>query len=454
MTDSDTGFMENQAAEFAEKLSNRFDVVCFDMDQCAVECHSRGRLPRKDVDQFASKISADFVLAVPALLERNIKLAIVTHSDLAQHGPAKPRRGEGAFVLGDELVHEVLLRAVPEHAHEFFVVAWRPKSRGSDGSRDPGKLRHMRTCAAFYDVPLHRCVLFDDDPTNCTLTGNPKGDRFTAYKCNPDVGFRFTDFDEKSRDDYFSKRSDGTIDRLGRWDTKWKHEYKGKPRFHLAIANPNLVKFHGDAFDPPKEKPILLPLCGKTIDLQWLVSAGHQCVVGVEGIQQGIEELREELLPGLRNKRDSSGLVWTTASEGQEWFHSNLSSAANSIEKTEEDACISIVCTDFFDVSPLTFGVQNPCFGAVYDRGAIVAVPPHSRHQYVDVIDSLLIPGGQILMVTVDSGRDSGPPFSVTPGVVEELFSTRDYSTQILDVHDGHWGEGSKEYVFVLRKAL
>ena len=166
------------AEEFAEKISNRFDVVCFDMDQCAVGCHSRGRMLRKKLDEFVSKVSADFLLAVPALSKRNVKLAIVTHSDLAQHGPTKPRRGDDAVILGDELVLELLLRTVPEYAHEFFVVAWRPKSRGEEGLRDPGKLRHMRACAAFYDVPLDRCVLFDDDAINCTLRGIGNSKRF------------------------------------------------------------------------------------------------------------------------------------------------------------------------------------------------------------------------------------------------------------------------------------
>jgi hypothetical protein len=56
-------------------------------------------------------------------------------------------------------------------------------------------------------------------------------------------------------------------------------------------------------------------------------------------------------------------------------------------------------------------------------------------------------------MVTVDSAKETGPPFSVTPGVVEELFSTRGYSFQLLREHDGSFGEGSKEYVFLLTKA-
>ncbi len=449
----DTFFiMESAAAEFAKKISDRFDVVCFDLDQCAVQCHSRGNLLRKNLDNFASQVSSDFVLAVPELLAKNIKLAIVTHSDLAQHGDSKPRRGPEAIVLGDELVHEVLLRVVPEHAHEFFVVAWRPKSRGVEGSKDPGKLRHVRACAAFYDVPIERCVLFDDDATNCNLT-RMDGGSFSAYKCNPDKGFRFTDYYDKAKADYFVRRSDGSIDRLSRWDGKWNNEYKGKPRFHLPIPNPNLVKFYGDDFNPPKDEPILLPLCGKTIDLQWLSTVGHKCVVGVEGVQQGIEELRDEMLNGLRRLGGDSDHIWTTEPDGTNWFYSKDSSNASSSEETGSGACISIICADFFDLSPVNFGVQSPCFAAVYDRGALVAVPPHSRHEYVDIIDSLLLPGGQILMVTVDSGRDTGPPFPITQGVIEELFSTRDYSTKLLEEHDGTFGEGSKEYVFLLTKA-
>ena len=159
---------EEAAEAFARKISSRFDVVCFDLDQCAVQTHSRGRLRRRDLDAFASHVSKDLVAAVPALLRHNCSLAIVTHSDLAQHGTLKPR---DTFILGDDLVHEVLKRCpgLKQYAHAFFVVAWRPKSRGDEGKKDLGKIRHMRTCAAFYDVPIERCVLFDDDASNCSL---------------------------------------------------------------------------------------------------------------------------------------------------------------------------------------------------------------------------------------------------------------------------------------------
>eukprot|EP00536_Pseudo-nitzschia_multiseries_P004747 jgi/Psemu1/10738/gm1.10738_g len=464
------------ADDFAARVADRFDVVCFDMDQCAVRRHSRGRLPRSksEIDEYAASASPDFASAVPALLGRNVRLAIVTHSDLAEHEPSRPRKGEGAVVLGDDLVHEVLQRVVPDHAHEFFVVAWRPKSRGSEGLRDPGKTRHVRACAAFYGVPLERCVLFDDDPTNCTLTScssnnaneNANGScaRFEAYQCDPERGFRFADFRESEtkptgQQDYFRECSDGTIDRLNRWETKWNLEYEGNPRFHLPVANPNLVRFHGNRFDPPLNLPILLPLCGKTIDLRWLGEAGHHCVVGVEGVRKGIEELRDELLGDLRKIDGSDGRLWTTAETHDDWFGST--SASDSGDGGGGGCCVSIVCDDFFGLTPENFGgrgrrhrEQPFRFGAAYDRGAIVAVPPHSRPHYVEVLDSLLVPGGTILIVTVDTKRGTGgPPFPVTPGVVEELFGTRGYTTELLDAHDAGFGNtGATEYVFLLTK--
>ena len=309
----------------------------------------------------------------------------------------------------------------------------------------------MRSCAAFYDVPIERCVLFDDDATNCSLTEVSPGHKFAAYRSNPEKGFRLTDYvhdvdigpTKVESDNYFEEKPDGTIDRLGRWDHKWNHEYESKPRFHLPRVNPNLERWYGgQKFAPSFDEPILLPLCGKTVDLKWLADAGHKNIVGVEGVRRGIEELRDELLRDLRciSGQEEVIEVWTTARNGKNWFDIN------------QEKKISIVCGDFFEMTPATFGQTDPPFGAIYDRGAIVAVPPSSRPDYVSVIDSLLMPGGQMLMITVDTGRDKGPPFSVTPGVVEELFSTLGYTVCMLDEHAGDFGENSKEYIFLITK--
>eukprot|EP01050_Picozoa_sp_SAG11_P023382 SAG11_NODE_4682_length_1807_cov_3.334895_1_plen_504_part_01 len=177
-------------------MAARFDVVAFDMDQCAVAAHSHGRLPRAEAASFAGQASPDFVRAVEALagLEKPLGLAIATHSDLAQHSAAKPREGPKAVILGEELARAVLYAAVPAHAHHFLVVGWNPRARGSKGvETDAGKRVHLRTIAAHYGVALSRCVLFDNDPTNCATA-----EGFTAFKSDPAVGFRLADYVEEA----------------------------------------------------------------------------------------------------------------------------------------------------------------------------------------------------------------------------------------------------------------
>lgn len=97
--------LEAAAKEWAREVAMRYDVVVFDMDQCAVGQHSRGRLPRAELSNFASKATPDFVAAVRSLaVMGTVGLAMATHSDLAQHSPDRPRCGklctDGAMQFG------------------------------------------------------------------------------------------------------------------------------------------------------------------------------------------------------------------------------------------------------------------------------------------------------------------------------------------------------------------
>jgi len=69
------------------------------------------------VKDFVKCVSSDFVLAAKELAKRGVGLAIATASDLAEHSSWKPR---DAYILGDDLVHEMLREAVPEHT--FFSL--------------------------------------------------------------------------------------------------------------------------------------------------------------------------------------------------------------------------------------------------------------------------------------------------------------------------------------------
>ena len=58
------------------------------------------------------------------------------------------------------------------------------------------------------------------------------------------------------------------------WKERW---VRGEIGFHQAEVEPGLVT-HLGGLAPTR---VLVPLCGKSLDLAWLATQGHQ-VVGVE----------------------------------------------------------------------------------------------------------------------------------------------------------------------------
>jgi len=60
------------------------------------------------------------------------------------------------------------------------------------------------------------------------------------------------------------------------WHQRWATNQIG---FHESAANPMLVK-HFEQLNLPKGSRVFLPLCGKTLDIAWLLKSGNQ-VVGV-----------------------------------------------------------------------------------------------------------------------------------------------------------------------------
>ncbi|MGZ8252407.1 MAG: thiopurine S-methyltransferase, partial [Methylophilaceae bacterium] len=61
------------------------------------------------------------------------------------------------------------------------------------------------------------------------------------------------------------------------WHNKWQ---RGEIAFHQSDANPLLVA-HFEALNLPKGSRVFLPLCGKTLDIAWLLAGGYR-VVGAE----------------------------------------------------------------------------------------------------------------------------------------------------------------------------
>ena len=74
------------------------------------------------------------------------------------------------------------------------------------------------------------------------------------------------------------------------WLQKWE---KNNIAFHRSDANPSLVN-HFDQLALAKGSRIFVPLCGKTLDIAWLLAQGYR-VVGAELAEMAIDQLFVEL---------------------------------------------------------------------------------------------------------------------------------------------------------------
>lgn len=176
------------------------------------------------------------------------------------------------------------------------------------------------------------------------------------------------------------------------WHDRWRRQQIG---FHEPAANPLLLQ-HFDTLALPSAARILLPLCGKTLDIDWLLARGHE-VVGAELSAIAVAALFERL-----------GTPPTIAHSGplQRWSAAGL----------------EVWVGDFFQIDPLQAGR----FDAVYDRAALIAMPPTMRADYAAQLMRLAGDAPQLLVtLEYDQSRIDGPPFSVGEAELRTLYPGR-----------------------------
>ncbi len=177
------------------------------------------------------------------------------------------------------------------------------------------------------------------------------------------------------------------------WKARWQTNRIG---FHQTEINRHLKRFW-PRLGLRGEGRVFVPLCGKSRDLCWLAEEGHE-VVGVELAEEAVQAFHEE-----------NGLSCTPCQE--ERFSRWCSDR------------IEILCGDFFDLTPAHLeGVR-----AVYDRAALIALPPDLRKRYIGHMLRILPKEAKMLLLTLEDGpaRLPGPPFSVPEGEVEAAFGGR-----------------------------
>jgi len=177
------------------------------------------------------------------------------------------------------------------------------------------------------------------------------------------------------------------------WLERWQTNQLG---FHRADTNPLLERFWPE-LSITKGSGVFVPLCGKSLDMRFLEALGHP-VFGVEFSETAIRSYFEE---GGENPRRNQG------------FYLARYSGAHS----------TLYCGDFFDLA------ASDILGAraVYDRGALIALPPVTRVMYVDHLLRIIPEHAHVLLITLEYEQSlvQGPPFSVTEEEVNNLYSPR-----------------------------
>jgi thiopurine S-methyltransferase len=138
---------------------------------------------------------------------------------------------------------------------------------------------------------------------------------------------------------------------------------------------------------------VLVPLCGKSIDLLWLARQGLD-VTGVE-----LSEI------AARAFFDQAGLSFETENiNGFKWFRC-------------QNANIAIACGNYFEFT-------DAPFDALYDRAAWTALPVKKRPEYALHTTKLLNPDATQLLLTLefDQSNAEGPPFSISPDEVQSYW--------------------------------
>lgn len=164
------------------------------------------------------------------------------------------------------------------------------------------------------------------------------------------------------------------------WHNKWA---RNETSFHKSHPNPLLVA-HVKALSLAEGSVIFIPLCGKTLDIAWLLSNGYR-IAGVELVETAIEQLFAEL---------------------------GITPEISIVDKIKHYKAknIDIYVCNIFDLSQELLGPVD----VVYDRAALIALPEETRTRYTAHLMKITHKAPQLLIVChYDKNLMQGPPFSI-----------------------------------------
>jgi thiopurine S-methyltransferase len=187
------------------------------------------------------------------------------------------------------------------------------------------------------------------------------------------------------------------------WHERWKKNQIG---FHQSEVN-SLLEDHWPRLGIEADETVFVPLCGKSLDMQWLRSRGHP-VIGIEFSPIAVEGFFDEagLVP---HREDKSAFTRYSAN------------------------AIDLFCGDLFELTKAELSKVR----GVYDRGSLIALPPDLRVRYAKQLAKTLPERVSILLITIeyDASTMDGPPHSVPASEVEELFG-ESFRVEVLSSSD------------------
>ncbi|MDP4537719.1 thiopurine S-methyltransferase [Alkalimonas collagenimarina] len=175
------------------------------------------------------------------------------------------------------------------------------------------------------------------------------------------------------------------------WLECWQQPYPG---FHLDQVHPLLQSCWSRVYQPELHSQVLVPLCGKSMDMIFLRQ--HIPVVGVELAERACADFFQEQQLPLSLHKTAHYQVYTTER-------------------------LRLLQGDFFQ---LTKDNCTECCLA-YDRAALIALPVEMRQRYVKHLRRVLPEGSTLLVISLEYPPEEkqGPPFAVFEAEIRQLFA-------------------------------
>ena len=174
------------------------------------------------------------------------------------------------------------------------------------------------------------------------------------------------------------------------WHHRWETEQIG---WHRAEFNDMLLK-HWPSLGLESETAVLVPLCGKSLDMVWLAQQGHS-IVGLELVDKAVQSFFEE--GGMTPEKEVLG------------------------------AHRRYVCPPFTVIQGDVFALEENTVqaDAWYDRAAMIALPDVMRGAYVEQLRRQTKAGAAGLLITYAYPQHEmeGPPFALHDEDVKRFFS-------------------------------